>query len=129
MPWLLGEIIRAAHRYADAEDELREVIATARYESVSWAEIGKALGITAQAAHERFGKRAGRSGTEVRMMVAGIPKSPAGSDSIDQSVFKSALTIGLEAGMSKREAVDKALSAVRATTPDFEPILPPGFLN
>jgi hypothetical protein len=127
--WVIGGIVRAAHHYADAEAELRESVAEARHESVSWAEVGMALGISPQAAQERFGKRRGRSGAEVRMMVAGVPKSPKGSDNIDQSVFKASLTIRLEAGESKREAVENAAAQVKATSPEFVPSLPPGFLN
>ena len=127
--WLIGAIVRAAHHYADAEAELREAVAEARYKSVSWAEVGTALGISAQAVQERFGRRTGRSGAEVRMMVAGVPKSPKGSDNIDQSIFKAALTVRLEAGETKREAIENAVAQVRATSPDFVPTLPPGFFN
>jgi hypothetical protein len=126
---LLGQIVRAAHWKADAEAGLREAVAAARSESVSWAEIGRALGVSAQAAHDRFGKRSGRSGAEVRMMVAGVPKSPKGTGNIDQSKFKASLAIRLEAGETKREAVEHASSDVRASSPNFLPILPDGFLD
>lgn len=125
---LLGAIVVAAHHCADAEAELREAVVSARCEAVSWTDVGQALGVTAQAAQERF-TRTGRSGMEVRMMVAGVPKSPRGSTNIDQSTFKMALAVRLERGEAKKEAVDNATSDVRQSNPTFMPILPRGFLD
>ena len=125
---LVGTVVAAAHHCAEAEAELREAVASARYESVSWNDVGAALGISAQAAQERF-RRAGRSGMEVRMMVAGVPKSPKASSNLDQSNFKMALSVRLERGEAKKEAVDNAVADVRRTNPTFDPILPAGFLG
>jgi pyridoxal/pyridoxine/pyridoxamine kinase len=86
-----------------------------------------ALGVSAQAAHERFSK--GRSGSEVKAMVAKVPRSPKGTGNVDQSVFKSVLAIRLEMGESKTEAVEHATVAVRANSPKFVPQLPVGFCD
>ena len=39
----------------DAEQSLRDAVAEARFEGASWSELGAVLGVSRQAAHERFG--------------------------------------------------------------------------
>ncbi len=49
------EIIAATENLSAAEDRLREVVADARAAGDSWTLIGAALGVTRQAAQQRFG--------------------------------------------------------------------------
>lgn len=54
--------IIAARKAVDAaQDELRAAVAAARSAGDSWTVIGAALGISKQAAHERFGPGAAGS--------------------------------------------------------------------
>jgi hypothetical protein len=54
----LGDALRAAVDVRDAVDSfLGELVAMARAEGATWAEIGTALGVTTQAAHQRYGPR------------------------------------------------------------------------
>lgn len=50
-------IIAAKTRVADAEADLRAEVAAARAAGNSWAIIGTALGVTKQAAQQRFGRQ------------------------------------------------------------------------
>ena len=50
---------RVAVRIGQAERELTLAVADARAAGVSWQGIGDALGITRQAAQQRFGKASG----------------------------------------------------------------------
>ena len=50
-------IIAARNQLADAEQELREAVRTARAAGDSWTVIGAALDISRQAAQQRFGER------------------------------------------------------------------------
>lgn len=47
-------IVAAGKNVADAEQALRAAVADARRAGDSWAVIGAALGVSRQAAHERF---------------------------------------------------------------------------
>ncbi|NNG38222.1 hypothetical protein HJ588_02905 [Flexivirga sp. ID2601S] len=49
-------IVAAAEGVEAAERELREAVATARAAGDSWTVIGAALGVTKQAAYQRFGR-------------------------------------------------------------------------
>jgi len=49
-------IIAAAENVATADAELRAAVAAARASGDSWTVIGAALGITRQAAQQRFGQ-------------------------------------------------------------------------
>ncbi len=51
---LLARLGAAARSIAQAEDRLRAAVAELRVRGVSWARIGDALGITRQAAWDRF---------------------------------------------------------------------------
>jgi hypothetical protein len=51
----LGRLIDAAHAAADAERELADAAHAARDAGASWAQIGDALGLTRQAAQQRWG--------------------------------------------------------------------------
>lgn len=53
---LLEEVVRASAAIREAEDGLREAVARARAAGLSYATIGKALGVSRQAAWERFGR-------------------------------------------------------------------------
>lgn len=55
VPPELAEIALARHDIALAEQRLREAVGQARKAGQSWAAIGRILGVTRQAAHERFG--------------------------------------------------------------------------
>ena len=123
------DIVKAAEQFVAAEAHLRRAVASARSASdpLSWKEIGMALGVSAQAAHERFSK--GRPGSEVKEIVAKVPRSPKGAGNIDQSVFKAVLAIRLEKGEPKNEAVEHAIATVRAESPSFVPRLPAGFFD
>lgn len=50
------EIVSAAKRRDDAEQNLRDAVASARRAGDSWTVIGAALGVTKQAAYQRFGR-------------------------------------------------------------------------
>lgn len=51
----LRRIIAAAERVEKAEDELRTAVKAARDAGATWAVIGLALGVSRQAAFQRFG--------------------------------------------------------------------------
>lgn len=54
----LGDAIAAAALLRDAVDgQLRLFVAQARDEGATWADIGAAIGVTAQAAQQRYGDR------------------------------------------------------------------------
>ena len=55
---MLDLITEADRRYRNAELELRLLIAQARKDGIWWEEIGAALGVTKQAAQQRFGRNA-----------------------------------------------------------------------
>ena len=52
----LREVFLANARYFNAAEELRSSVEVAREAGCSWAAIGKVLGVSRQAAWERFGK-------------------------------------------------------------------------
>ncbi len=55
----VGDALAATVALRDAADGLVfELVGFARDAGASWAEIGAALGVTTQAAHQRFGRRA-----------------------------------------------------------------------
>jgi hypothetical protein len=54
----LDLITEADARYRNTELELRLLVAQARKDGVWWEEIGAALGVTKQAAQQRFGRNA-----------------------------------------------------------------------
>jgi hypothetical protein len=57
-PLTLEAGLRATAAVRRGLDELQaELVATARGEGASWASIGEALGVTTQAAHQRFSSR------------------------------------------------------------------------
>jgi hypothetical protein len=57
----LGDALRAAVDVRDAADAyLRELVDMARNDGATWAEIGEAIGVTTQAAHQRYGPRSAR---------------------------------------------------------------------
>lgn len=56
----LRAIADALHRVARAEADLADAVAAARERERNWAEIGMALGVTRQAARQRFGTRVER---------------------------------------------------------------------
>lgn len=49
-------IVRAREAVEQADAELRDAVAQARADGDSWAAIGAALGVTRQAAYQRFGR-------------------------------------------------------------------------
>ncbi|WP_034488280.1 hypothetical protein [Actinomadura oligospora] len=49
-------VAAAAEAVRRAEDHLRGTVGTARSSGLTWQEIGDALGITRQAAFQRFGR-------------------------------------------------------------------------
>ncbi len=53
----LSRIALAADRAAQTEREVRKLVAQARTNGRSWTEIGHALGVSRQAARQRFGHR------------------------------------------------------------------------
>lgn len=57
-PLTLEAGLRATAAVRRGLDELQaELVTTARGEGASWASIGEALGVTTQAAHQRFSSR------------------------------------------------------------------------
>lgn len=57
-PLTLEAGLRASALVRRGVDELQaELVSTARAEGASWASIGEALGVTTQAAHQRFSSR------------------------------------------------------------------------
>jgi hypothetical protein len=57
----LGDALRAAVDVREAVDDyLRELVRLARTDGATWAEIGEAIGVTTQAAHQRYGPRSTR---------------------------------------------------------------------
>jgi DNA-directed RNA polymerase specialized sigma24 family protein len=57
-PLTLEAGLRATAAVRRGLDELQaELVITARGEGASWASIGEALGVTTQAAHQRFSSR------------------------------------------------------------------------
>jgi hypothetical protein len=59
---LLATLPTIAADAVQAELRLRERVALLRDRRATWAEIGAALGVTRQAAWERFGRRTSRAG-------------------------------------------------------------------
>jgi hypothetical protein len=55
---LLDLITEADRQHRNAELDLRQLVADARKTGVWWEEIGGALGVTKQAAQQRFGRNA-----------------------------------------------------------------------
>lgn len=53
----LVRVQRAAVAEAEATEKLRQVVTAARLEGASWAEIGRYLGVSRQAATKRFGEK------------------------------------------------------------------------
>jgi hypothetical protein len=53
----LGRLIGAAHAAAHAESELADAAHTARQAGASWTQIGDAVGLTRQAAQQRWRQR------------------------------------------------------------------------
>ncbi len=53
----LGRLIAAAQTAADADAELAHAAHAARHAGASWTQIGDAVGVTRQAAQQRWGKR------------------------------------------------------------------------
>jgi len=51
---LLKTLVPAAHQLRKTEDVLRQHVATLRKREVTWTRIGEALGVSRQAAWERF---------------------------------------------------------------------------
>ncbi len=51
----LNELVETVHDRAELEFRARRLVGEARKQGASWAQIGAALGITRQAAHERYG--------------------------------------------------------------------------
>jgi len=49
-------IAAAAKAVEDASESLRQAVRSAREAGLTWATIGEVLGVTKQAAHERFGR-------------------------------------------------------------------------
>jgi hypothetical protein len=63
----LAKVRRSIARVRDAETELRFAVAEARGAGVTWAELAVELGITRQAAQQRFGAGLpSRAGTRTR---------------------------------------------------------------
>ena len=57
-PLTLEAGLRATAALRRSVEELQsELVTTARNEGASWASIGEALGVTTQAAHQRFSSR------------------------------------------------------------------------
>lgn len=51
----LDDVARALGNLDAAESRMRHSVARAREEGATWAEVGEALGVTRQAAQQRFG--------------------------------------------------------------------------
>ncbi len=58
----LAAVAAAADRMAEAEAELIEAVKRARAEGRSWNRIAVALGVSRQAARQRFGRAEGATG-------------------------------------------------------------------
>ena len=56
--FMLDLITEADTQYRNTELELRLLVAQARKDGIWWDEIGAALGVTKQAAQQRFGRNA-----------------------------------------------------------------------
>jgi hypothetical protein len=54
----LKTVGRLAHQRYEIEDELAQAVAAARGDGWSWAMVGLMLGVTRQAAHQRYGAHA-----------------------------------------------------------------------
>jgi hypothetical protein len=59
-------IIAAGKALADAEEQLRHAVTAARAAGYSWALVGAALGVTRQAAQQRFGLEPSDGSSDVR---------------------------------------------------------------
>ena len=55
---MLDLITETDRQYRNTELELRLLVAQARKDGIWWEEIGVALGVTKQAAQQRFGRNA-----------------------------------------------------------------------
>lgn len=55
---MIGDLHRL---YGDVDALERQLVAYLRAIGASWADVGQAFGITAQSAHQRFGRRDGHS--------------------------------------------------------------------
>jgi hypothetical protein len=62
----LAELMAAAAGLAAAEERLARALAGARGAGASWAQVGDALGISRQAAQQRFGANAAKSSAPER---------------------------------------------------------------
>ncbi len=51
----LPDLARIPGARRDLEDRARELVVQARADGASWAQVGAALGMSKQAAHERYG--------------------------------------------------------------------------
>ena len=61
----VGAALHATATLRDAADrKLYELVRFAREAGASWAAIGEALGVTTQAAHQRFGRKASTTPSE-----------------------------------------------------------------
>ena len=61
----LSDLIARAKDLARAEDRVDKAVRSSRVTGASWSQIGDALGISRQAAQERFGRDEPNTGTEV----------------------------------------------------------------
>ncbi len=95
------EIIAATENLRAAEDRLRRAVADARTAGDSWAVIGAALGITRQAAFQRFG--------QVRPAITALvtKKSKGGWAVTKQAARRASAVVPTQA-----EAVEKARTLV-----------------
>lgn len=86
-PWL--DLKLAAFKRAEAEKELARAIASARQQDMSWAQIGKHVGITGEAVRRRYGDLVGPSSDELMMSIRrSVGSVPAGGR-IDVSTLRS----------------------------------------
>lgn len=60
----LHQVALAADEVADAQRKLTEAVRVARDAGASWTDIGRAVGISRQSAHERWAKRIEGTGAE-----------------------------------------------------------------